>query len=127
VQEISFKDGALQIHGQRLFLFYDADSKIRDIGTLRKDDKAAKYFHKNTRKLIDWYAKAARTDVILVFRVAEPEIADITRCMDAVFVTEGEPISSVLHGLLETLDEADGLNPQTRLPSRQALRRNLFA
>jgi hypothetical protein len=47
--------------------------------------------------------------------------------MDAVFVTEGEPISSVLHGLLETLDEADGLNPQTRLPSRQALRRNLFA
>jgi hypothetical protein len=47
VKDISLKDGVVHIQGQRLFLFFDPNSKqLRDVGSVTKTDKASSLFRK---------------------------------------------------------------------------------
>lgn len=91
VREIDLKDGLLRIHGQRLFLFYDPDSKsLRDAGTLEKEDPAKKYFRK---KIDEWATSAGKVEIELEAGQPEPTMADVTRSMNAVFLAPGEVLS----------------------------------
>jgi TonB family protein len=94
VRKIFLKEGLVHIQGQRLFLFYDSESKqLRDVGTLTKGDKASKYFRK---KIGDREAKTGKTEIEVECGEPQPEMADVTKAMNAVFLSPDEPLTDVL-------------------------------
>jgi TonB family protein len=89
VEKISLKDGVLHIRGQRLFLFYDTETRqLRDVGAVKKDDKASKYFR---TKIDKWDSKMGKTAIEVECGKAQPEMADVIKAMNAVFVAPDEP------------------------------------
>jgi TonB family protein len=95
VQDISLKDGVLHIRGQRLFLFFDPGSKqLRDVGTVRKTDSAKSLFRK--KGLDEWAAKEGKTEIEVDCSVTEPEMEDLTKAMNAVFLAPGETFAEVV-------------------------------
>lgn len=112
VQEISLKSGVIHIRAQRLFLFYDPASKrLRDVNTLTKQDPESKRFDK---KIAKWAAAAGKTEIDIECGQPDPEMADIKRAMDAVFLASDEPLTSVVpifwKGWLEPKDVSDGVS-----------------
>jgi TonB family protein len=94
VQKISLKHGLVHIQGQRLFLFYDSESKhLRDVGTLTKGDKASKYFRK---KIGDWEAKTGKTEIEVECGEPQTEMADVMKAMNAVFLSPDEQLTDVV-------------------------------
>lgn len=94
VRDIAVKNGVVKIRGQRLFLFYDPASKsLRDAGTLAKGDPAKKFFRD---KMDDWVAKVGQVEVDVETGAADPDLADITKSMNAVFLAPGEVLSDAV-------------------------------
>jgi hypothetical protein len=84
VQAISLKDGVVRILGRRLFFFFDPESKqLRDVGSLTKKDKARKVFGGN---VVDWAAEEGTTEIEVQCGVAYPEMGDLRKAMNAVFL-----------------------------------------
>lgn len=95
VREISLKDGVVHIWGQRLFLFLDQDSKqLRDVGSVTKTDEAIRLFRK--KDVDKWAAKEGKTEIEVECGVAQPEMADLTKAMNAVFLAPGEALADVV-------------------------------
>jgi hypothetical protein len=94
VRDITVKNGAVRIRGQRLFLFYDPASKtLRDAGTLAKDDPARKLFRV---KIDEWAAKAGKVEIGIETGAAEPTMVDVTRSINAVFLASGEALTDAV-------------------------------
>jgi len=94
VRTISLKDSVVHIRGQRLFFFYDLEAKqLRDVGTLTKQDKASKYFGK---KIADWEAKTGKIEVEVECDQPRPEMADVAKAMNAVFLSPDEKLTEVV-------------------------------
>lgn len=92
VEKISLKDGVVHIRGQRLFLFYDPETRqLRDVGTVKKGDKASKYFRSKVDK---WDTKTGKTEIEVECGKAEPEMADVIKAMNAVFAAPDEPLTA---------------------------------
>ena len=93
VKDISLKDGVVHIQGQRLVLFFDPESKqLRDVSSVTKTDNARKLFR---GKVDGWAAKEGKTEIEVECGVAEPEMADLTKAMNAVFLAPGETLAGV--------------------------------
>ena len=93
VEHISLKNGVLDVRGQRLFLFYDSDSKsLRDVGSLSKDDPARKRF---SDKLVKWYAKTSKVEIQIGCGDLQTQ-DDATKSMNAVFVPPDEPLADAV-------------------------------
>lgn len=94
VQAISLKDGAIHIRAQRLFLFYDpATKQLRDVNTLTKQDPESKHFDKKVAK---WAATTGKTEIDIECGQSDPEMTDVAKAMDAVFLASDEPLTSVV-------------------------------
>lgn len=94
VEEISVQDEIVRIRGQRLFLFFDPHSnQMRDVGSVTKADKSSSSFVGNVDK---WAKKAGKTEIEVDCGVAHPEMADVTKAMNAVFLAPGETLASVV-------------------------------
>lgn len=94
VRDIALKNGVLRIRGQRLFLFYDPDSKsLQDAGSLAKGDPAKKLFRTN---IDEWAAKEGKVEIELQTGEAEPTMADVIRSMNAVFLVPGEALTDAV-------------------------------
>ncbi len=94
VQEIFLKDGVLHIRGQRLFLYLDAKSThLRDAGSVTQEETASKYFRK---KVGEWAAKEGRIEIEIECGNARPEMPDIIKVMNTIFLSPGEQLSDVV-------------------------------
>jgi TonB family protein len=94
VRGVDVKNGVLRLRGQRLFLFYDPASKsLRDAGSLAKGDPASKYFR---GKISDWVASVGKVEIELETGEPEPTMADVTRSMNAVFLSPGELLTDAV-------------------------------
>jgi TonB family protein len=95
VQDIFLKDGLVHIRGQRLFLFFDPETKqLRDAGSVPKDDKAKKLFQK--KKLDEWAEQKGKIEIEVECGVAQPEMADLIKVLNAVFLAPGEALTRVV-------------------------------
>jgi TonB family protein len=95
VKDISLKDGVVHIRGQRLFLFLDPENqRLRDVGSVTKKDKARKFFRR--KKVDEWAAKKARVEIEVECGVAQPQMADVTKAMNVVFLAPGEVLTEVM-------------------------------
>jgi len=93
VKDISLKGGVVHIGAQRLVLFYDKQSRqLRDIDSLTKDDSASQLFD---MKAVGKWAKQ-KVHVEVDCGVQEPEMADVVKAMNAVFVASGEPLAEAV-------------------------------
>ena len=88
-----------------MVLFFDPESKqLRDVGSVTKTDKARKFF----RKRVDgWVAKQSKTEIEVECGVAQPEIADLTQAMNAVFLAPGEVLARVVPDFMEEIPRAE--------------------
>jgi TonB family protein len=94
VRDIAVKDGVVRIRGQRLFLFYDPETKtLRDAGTLDKGDPARKRFRD---KMNDWAAAAGKVEIDVETGEPDPTLVDVTRSMNAVFLAPGEVLADAV-------------------------------
>jgi TonB family protein len=94
VDNISLSDGVVHIQGQRLFLFYDPHTQqLRAVDTITKHDDARKLFRGGMDK---WSAKNGKIEVDVECGVDEPEINDVLRAMNAVFLESDEYLASVV-------------------------------
>jgi len=94
VERISLRDGVVHIRGQRLFLFYDPETRqLRDVGTVKKGDKASEYFRP---KIDEWDTKTGETEITVECGKAQPEMADVIKAMNAVFVAPDEPLTAAV-------------------------------
>jgi TonB family protein len=74
-----------------LVLFFDPENKqLRDVGSVTKTDNARKLFRKR------WAAKQGKTEIEVECGVAQPEMADLTKAMNAVFLAPGEALAGVV-------------------------------
>ncbi len=93
VQQISLSHGALRIKGQRLFLFYDPETKkLRDLATINKHEPVRKQFRNNP---VDWAAHKGKLE-IEVDGVNSTEMADVAKIMDAVFLAQPAELADVV-------------------------------
>jgi TonB family protein len=115
VQEITLKDGVIHIQGQRLFLFYDPETnQLRDVGALTKKDPEIKHF---ARKISEWAARMGKTEIEVESGSAQPEMADVTKAMNAVFLAPDEPLTNVVPIIWKRwLEARDGLAPGVANP-----------
>ena len=82
VEKISFENGAVHIRGQRLFLFYDTGTKqMRDI---RSIEKAV------------WVRDHSKVEIVLEFGQAQPEMEDVAKLMNQVFLSRDEKLLDVV-------------------------------
>ena len=94
---ISLKDGVVHIRGQRLFLFFDPETnQLRVVGSVTKADSARKLFRK---KVDEWAAKHGKIEIEVECGAPQPEMADLTQAMNAVFLAPGEALAGVVPDL----------------------------
>jgi len=99
VKDISLKHGVVHIQGQRLFLFFDPETKqLRDVGSVTKTDSARTLF-RGGEKVVEWAAKLGKIEIEVECGVTQPEMADLTHAMNAVFLAPGEGMAGVLPDL----------------------------
>jgi TonB family protein len=92
VQTIYLKDGVIHIWGQRLFLFFDPEEKqLRALDSVTKTEPISKLFRE---KVGDWAAQEGKIEIAVECGVAHPEMSDLTKVMNAVFLAPGETLAS---------------------------------
>jgi TonB family protein len=112
VKDISLKDGVVHIRAQRLFLFFDPETKqLRDVGSVTKTDSASNLFRE---KVDEWAAKQGKIEIEVECGVTQPEMADLTKAMNAVFLAPGESLAGVLPDLWKGYDAGNYLDPKGR-------------
>lgn len=94
VEKISLKDGVVHIQAHRLFLFYDPEIRqLRDVDTVKSGDHASSYFRDELDK---WDTKMAMAEIEVDCGKAQPEMADVVKAMNVVFLTPDEPLTAVV-------------------------------
>jgi TonB family protein len=112
VQSISLEGGVVHILGQRLFLFFDPVSKqFRDIRSVTKKDKTRNLFR---RDVADWASEEGKTDIKVDSGMAHPEMADLTKAMNTVFLAPGESLAEVAPEYWRSYLSEPALEPQER-------------
>ncbi|MBI3476753.1 MAG: energy transducer TonB [Acidobacteria bacterium] len=95
VQDISLQAGVLHIKAQRLFLFLDPGSnQFRDLGSITKEDPSRKIFR--IKKIDEWASKHGGIEIELECGTAQPEIPDVAKVMEVVFLAADEPLKNAL-------------------------------
>ena len=95
VKDISLENGVVHIRGRRLFLFLDPETKqLRDLSTVTENDAARKLFSK--RKVDEWASKKGKIEIELECGLEKPEMADVTKAMDATFLGADEPLTNAV-------------------------------
>lgn len=119
VQDVFLKDGAVHIRGQRLFLFFDKENRqLRDVSTVTKNEKASKYFRK---KIGNWAKSKGKVEIEVESGSTQPEMADVVRAMNAVFVSPTEPLTDAVPDFWKTwLGWKDKPVPQVANPGYEA-------
>jgi TonB family protein len=115
VHKITLKDNVIHIQGQRLFLFYDPEThQLRDVGTITKKDPESKHFAK---KIAEWAARTGKTEIEVESGSTQPEMADVTKAMNAVFLAPDEPLTNVVPIIWKRwLEAKDGAAPAVGNP-----------
>lgn len=91
VKEISLHGSEIRIRAQRMYLYYDHDShQFRDLQSLSKDDNASRVFD---MKAVGKWAKQ-KTSIEIESGASSPEMADIEKAMNAVFLAPGESLAN---------------------------------
>jgi TonB family protein len=111
VQHISLKDGVVHIQGQRLFYFYDLETKrLQDVSAVTKNDKFSKHFKK-------WATKAGKTEIDVACGEPQPGMPDVIKTMNTVFLSPDEPLTDVVPDYWKTWLEAHGEKGGTANPT----------
>jgi TonB family protein len=91
VQKISLEKGVLHIEGYRSFFFYDPwTNQMRDIGELPAGDPAVVLFRGQPKDVHAWYEKTSALKVSIECGNAQPEMDDIAKCINSVFLAPTE-------------------------------------
>ena len=91
VQKISVEKGVLRIEGHRSFFFYDPwTNQMRNIGELAPDDRATVLFRSQAKDLQGWYRSASKVKVSVECGNSQPEMDDVVKCTNHVFLAPNE-------------------------------------
>ena len=78
---------AVHIKGQRQFLFFDTSTKAwRDFGEAQKPSKSSR----------KWLAQNGSVEIEVECGNSQPDMADVTKTMNAIFLAPNEPLADVL-------------------------------
>jgi TonB family protein len=117
VEEIALKNGVIHLQGHRLFLFYDQGSKqLRDLATISKEEAKSR---KLNQKFIDNAVKLGKVEVEVETGMPQPEMADVAKAMNAVFLAPDEPVTSVVPAYWKSWLE--GKAPSNEMSREQVL------
>ena len=87
IQKISLEKGSLYIEGHRSFFFYDPwTNQMRNIGELASDDPAMVLFKGQPQDVRTWYEKTSALKVNIQCGIVQPEMDDVAKCMNNVFM-----------------------------------------
>ena len=120
VQKISLEKGTLHIEGHRSFFFYDPwTNQMRDIGELAVDDPAMVLFKGQPKGVRAWYEKTSALKVSIECGNSQPEMDDIAKCMNNVFLAPTEANETELARANTRLAEQKN-NPKKGPPSENS-------
>lgn len=91
VHKVSLAGGAVHIRGERVFSFYDAETKqMRDVASVSKSEAKAKHLRKDVAQ---WAAHNNKVEVDVECSPAPAEMSDVAQLMNSVFLAPQESLS----------------------------------
>jgi TonB family protein len=98
VKSIQLRGRILNISAKRLFLFFDPDTNwIRDLSSIRKDEKVAKQFIKvGDHGWMKDLARQQRLDIEIELVSETPDSKEISLTTDAIFLGPKESLADVV-------------------------------
>ena len=104
VKHIFLKDSVIHIQGQRLFIFFDQETKqLRELGSLTEVELAKQFSQpdkkkqrSSIKKFEQWLVSAGKTETEVECDAQQPVIADLTRVMNTVFLAPEEPLANAV-------------------------------
>jgi TonB family protein len=117
VQKTSLEKGVLHIEVHRSFFFYDPwTNQMRDIGDLAADDPAVVLFRGKPKDVRAWYEKTSTLKVSIECGNTQPEMEDIAKCMNNVFLAPTEANETELARTNTRLAEQKNNHKKAPLP-----------